>query len=138
MCFLQSKVHSNNSHIPTNSKSSVGQDWIGWQEDTLSKADAVINLVGTFTPQREMATERLIRESLRVNPNALQITVGPMEEELDMFQPVVARGIKSDRLKKCEEMVKMNCVNFECLRLEANRLEEGCDRIKKVIGDRLS
>jgi uncharacterized protein YbjT (DUF2867 family) len=32
----------------------VGQDWIGWQEDTLAKADAVVNLVGGFAQQREM------------------------------------------------------------------------------------
>jgi NAD(P)-dependent dehydrogenase (short-subunit alcohol dehydrogenase family) len=115
----------------------VGQDWIGWQEDTLAKADAVVNLVGGFTQQREMATERIIRESYRVNPNVLQISVGPRDDELDMFQPVIARPLKMDRLQKCEEMVKMNCANFECLRLEANRIEQGCDEIKKVICDRL-
>lgn len=60
-----------------------------------------------------------------------------MEEELDMFQPVVAKGLKVDRLRKCEDMVKMNCANFECMRLEANRVDEGCDRIKKAICDRL-
>lgn len=116
----------------------VGQDWMGWQEDTLSKADAVVNLVGGFTEQREMATERIIRESYRVNPNVLQISVGPMEDELDMIQPVVAKPIKADRLHKCEEMVKKNCANFECMRLEANCIEKGCDQIKKVIYGRLS
>jgi hypothetical protein len=72
-----------------------------------------------------MATERIIRESYRVNPNVLQILVGPRDDELDMFQSVVAKPLK------------MNCANFECLRLEANRIEEGCDVIKKVIYDRL-
>lgn len=115
----------------------VGQDWMGWQEDTLAKCHAVVNLVGGFTQQREMATERLVRESFRVNPNVLHVTVGPMEDELDMFQPVVAKPLKVERLRKCEEMVRLNCANFECLRLEANRLEEGCDEIKKVIYNRL-
>ena len=115
----------------------VGQDWIGWQEDTLAKADAVVNLVGGFTQQREMATERIIRESYRVNPNVLQITVGPLDEELDMFQPVVAKPLKMGRLQKCEEMIEMNCPNFECMRLEANRIEQGCDAIKSIIYDRL-
>ncbi|KAL7519392.1 hypothetical protein ACHAWX_004154 [Stephanocyclus meneghinianus] len=116
----------------------VGQDWIGWQEDTLARADAVVNLVGGFTQQREMATERLVRESLRVNPNVLQVTVGPIDDELGMFAPVVAKPLKIARLQKCEDMVKMNCLNFECIRLEANRIEEGCEKIKKVIYNRLN
>lgn len=115
----------------------VGQDFLGWQEDTLANADAVVNLVGGFTQQREMATERIIRESLRVNPSVLQITVGPKDDELQMFAPVVAKPLKVARLKQCEEMVKVNCANFECLRLEANRIEEGCDQIKQVIYSRL-
>jgi hypothetical protein len=115
----------------------VGQDWIGWQEDTLARADAVVNLVGGFTQQREMATERLVRESLRVNPNVLQVTVGPTDDDLGMFAPVVAKPLKTARLQKCEDLVKMNCVNFECVRLEANRIEEGCEKIKQVIYNRL-
>ena len=59
----------------------VGQDWVGWQDDTLVKADCVVNLCGGFTQQREMATERIVRESLRCNPTALQITVSPLDEE---------------------------------------------------------
>ncbi len=59
----------------------VGQDWVGWQDDTLAKADCVVNLCGGFTQQREMATERIVRESLRCNPTALQITVAPIDEE---------------------------------------------------------
>ena len=46
----------------------VGCDWIGWQDDALKPADVVINLVGGYTQQRIMATERIVRESLRVNP----------------------------------------------------------------------
>jgi hypothetical protein len=94
--------------------------------------------VGGFTQQREMATERLVRESFRVNPNILHVTVGPLDNELDMFQPVVAKSLKAGRLQKCEEMVKMNCAKFECMRLEANRLQQGCDKIKKAICDRLT
>ncbi|KAL9179431.1 hypothetical protein ACHAXT_008721 [Thalassiosira profunda] len=114
----------------------VGQDFLGWQEDTLAHADAVVNLVGGFTNQREMAAERIVRESLRVNPTALQVTVSPKEDEL----PIVSPGqntIKVARLKQCEDLVSVNCANYECLRLEANRAEEECERIKKVLYDRL-
>jgi len=44
---------------------------MGWQEDALTNANAVVNLVGGYTNQREMAAERIVRESLRVNPSAL-------------------------------------------------------------------
>ncbi|KAL7536822.1 hypothetical protein ACHAXR_007421 [Thalassiosira sp. AJA248-18] len=114
----------------------VGQDFLGWQEDTLANADAVVNLVGGYTQQREMAAERIVRESLRVNPTALQITVGPKDEELQMISPG-AYTTKVARLKQCEDLVSVNCANFECLRLEANRVEEECDRIKNVIYDQL-
>lgn len=50
----------------------------------------------------------------------------------------VAVDSKMKRLKLCEDMVSQNCVNYECLRLQANRLEEGCDKIKQVIYARLS
>ena len=30
----------------------VGQDWLGWQDDALAGADAVVNLVGGYTEQR--------------------------------------------------------------------------------------
>ena len=115
----------------------VGQDWIGWQDDTLSKADCVVNLCGGFTQQREMATERLVRESLRCNPTALQITVAPKDEELRMISNVAVES-KMKRLALCEEMVSQNCVNYENMRLQANRLEEECDNIKRVIYNRLS
>lgn len=114
----------------------VGQDFLGWQEDTLARADAVVNLVGGYTQQREMATERIVRESLRVNPAALQIAVGPREDELKMMSPG-AYTMKVARLKHCEDLVSVNCANFECLRLDANRVEEECDRIKSVVYDRL-
>lgn len=114
----------------------VGQDFLGWQEDTLSKADAVVNLVGGFTQQREMAAERIVRESLRVNPTALQITVGPRDDELQMVSPG-AKTAKVARLKQCEDLVSVNCANFECLRIEANKVEQECERIKQVLYHRL-
>ena len=106
----------------------VGCDWMGWQGDTLAKADVVVNLVGGYTEQRTMATERLVRESLSINPNALQVTVSPIDEEVQL------KKIR-DRLKLCEEMVSTNCANSVCLRLEANRLEESCEKLKKIIDD---
>lgn len=110
----------------------VGQDWVGWQDDTLAKANVVVNLVGGFTQQREMATERIVVESLRVNPSALQITVGPKDEELAFVSPGLPK-IKKERLKRCEDMVRVNCVSHSCLRLEANQVEEGCAEIQKAI-----
>ena len=53
----------------------VGNDWMGWQEDALQPADCVVHLTGGgFTEQRVLACERLVRESLRVNPNAFRAT----------------------------------------------------------------
>lgn len=112
----------------------VGQDWIGWQEDTLAKADIVVNLVGGYTEQRTMATERIVRESLRVNKNALQITVGPTEQDLPAISPGAAQ-MKKDRLKHCENLVSQNLPNVACLRLDGFRLEDSCEKIKKVIDD---
>ena len=114
----------------------VGQDFLGWQEDTLTNADAVVNLVGGFTNQREMAAERIVRESLRVNPTALQITVSPLDNEVQMVSPG-RKPTKVARLKQCEDLVSVNCANFECMRIEANRVEEECDRIKSVIYEKL-
>jgi len=50
----------------------------------------------------------------------------------------VAVDAKMKRLKLCEDMVSQNCVNYETMRLQANRLEEECDNIKEVIYARLS
>lgn len=50
----------------------------------------------------------------------------------------VAVGAKMKRLKLCEDMVSQNCVNYEIIRLQANRLVEECDNIKEVIYARLS
>ena len=84
-----------------------------------------------------MATERIVREALRVNPTALQITVAPLDEELKMISNV-AVAAKIQRLKLCESLVSTNCMNYECIRLQANRVEEECDKIKNVIYARLS
>jgi len=106
----------------------VGQDFLGWQEDALQKADVVVNLVGGFTEQRVMATERIIRESLRLNPSALQVCISPLEEELK-------RKVLIDRVKKCEDMYSGNCFNVSCLRLEYNREEDACASILDAIGN---
>jgi hypothetical protein len=110
----------------------VGNQWIGWQDDTLAKADVVVHLVGGFTEQRVMACERLVRESLSVNRDALHITVCPSEKDLELISPGMPT-MKKARVHKCEEMVKTNMPNSACLRLEANRLEQGCDGIVKEI-----
>ena len=110
----------------------VGCDFLGWQEDTLTDADVVVNLVGGYTKQREMATERIVRESRRVNPMALQVTVSPKVEDLKVLTPG-AYTMKVDRLQLCEDMVQKNCVNAKCLRLEAFDMENSVQAIVKSI-----
>lgn len=110
----------------------VGCDWMGWQDDALKPAHVVINLVGGYTQQRVMASERIVRESLRVNPSALQIAVSPTETDLEFLSPGLF-SIKSQRLKDCEEIVRVNCRNAVCLRLEANELEQSCQAILDAI-----
>ena len=110
----------------------VGQDWVGWQDDALAKADVVVNLCGGYTQQRNMATERIVRESLRVNPRALQLTVSPTVEDLKVLTPGMVT-MKTKRLQECEDMVQNNCVNFKCLRLEAYNLEGNCQLIVDAI-----
>lgn len=104
----------------------VGNDFLGWQDDALKGADVVLNLVGGFTEQRTMAAERIIRESLRVNPKALQICVSPVDEE-------VGQKIRRDRVKKVEDMYKVNCNDNVCLRLEYNSITNSCDAIINTI-----
>jgi hypothetical protein len=110
----------------------VGKDWMGWQEDALKGADVVVNLVGGFTNQRVMATERLVRESLVHCPDALQVTVGPTLQDLPGFSPGVT-SLKESRLVACERLVQDNCRNSKCLRIEAFRLQQGCDEIVAVV-----
>ena len=110
----------------------VGKDFLGWQEDTLKQADVIIHLVGGFTEQREMATERLVRESLRVNRGATHITVNPLEEEIGSFSPGMLT-LKTKRIEKCESMVRDNCSNTKCLRIEAFKMEDATEEIFETI-----
>jgi hypothetical protein len=110
----------------------VGQDWVGWQEDALKSADVVVHLVGGFTEQRTMACERLVRESLQVNRNALHVTVSPTEEGLAAMSPGWGT-MKTKRLQACEEMVRANCATSECLQLLPFSMEEASDKIVAVI-----
>ena len=111
----------------------VGQDWVGWQQDTLSDANVIVHLYGGYTEQRVMACERLVRESYQFNPTALHITVSPAESDLKIVEPLVAIPFKQKRIRQCEEMVQANCLNSKCLRIEANRIEESCNKILEVI-----
>lgn len=110
----------------------VGCDFLGWQEDALQDADVVLNLVGGYTQQREMAAERIVRESLRVNPQALQVVVSPVEDDIRALTPG-AFTMKVDRMRKCEEMVKQNCMNTKCLRLEAFDVENSVQAILDAV-----
>ena len=112
----------------------VGNDWLGWQ-DTLAEAHVIINLVGGYTNQRVMATERIVRESMTFNPTALQVMVSPRTiDDLKILSPG-ATSMKWDRLQKCEDMVKHNCIRYNCLRLEANLLDHSCNEIVKAIDE---
>lgn len=112
----------------------VGKDWVGWQEDTLSKADVIIHMMGGYTNQRLMATERLVRESQRYNPTALQITVSPKnKQELSILEgSTSAASLKWNRIEQCESLVRQNCLNYKCLRLEANCIEQSCEEIRSL------
>jgi hypothetical protein len=113
----------------------VGKDWVGWQEDALKSADVLVYLVGGYTEQRVMATERLVRESLRVNPNILHVTVNPMESDIAVLTPGMPT-MKAKRINDCEELVKVNCLNCKCLRLEAYKMDESLVAICNAIGGR--
>lgn len=110
----------------------VGKDFIGWQEDALQTADVIVHLVGGFTEQREMATERLVRESLRLNRGATHITVNPLTEEIGSFSPGMLT-LKTKRVDKCESMVRDNCSNTCCLRIEAYKMEAASEKIFETI-----
>mmetsp|Transcript_11018 Transcript_11018/g.18270 ORF Transcript_11018/g.18270 Transcript_11018/m.18270 type:complete len:212 (-) Transcript_11018:127-762(-) len=110
----------------------VGCDFLGWQDDALQDADVVVNLVGGYTQQREMATERIVRESLRINPQALQITASPVEDDIRALTPG-AFTMKLERMRKCEEMVTKNCMNSNCLRLEAFDVENSVQTILDAV-----
>jgi len=124
----------------------VGKDWLGWQDDVLPDADAVVHLVGGFTDQRVAACERLVRECVaaaktRTSSGAddaiLHVTVNPLDDELPAFSPGMA-DLKRRRIETCEDIVKTNCANWDCLRIEAFRPQQGIDRIVAALEDRLS
>jgi len=104
----------------------VGKDWVGWQDETLPRADVVVNLVGGYTEQRTMAAERIVRECLRLNPSAMQITLSPMDEDVGM-------KLKIDRLDACEKMVQGNCQSSACLRAEIGDIKGACEQIMNAI-----
>lgn len=99
---------------------------MGWSDDMLPKADVVINLVGGYTEQRTMACERLIRESLRLNPSAKQILLSLNDEDLKI-------SLKKDRAKACEEMVNMNCQDGNCLRADLYDVKGACAQILNIL-----
>jgi hypothetical protein len=110
----------------------VGKDFIGWQDDALKTADVILHLCGGFTEQREMVTERLVRESLRLNRGATHIVVNPREDEIKNLSPGMLT-LKTKRINKCEKMVSDNCFNSRCLRVEAFREEATCQEIFETI-----
>ena len=110
----------------------VGNDFIGWQDDALKQADVIVHLVGGFTEQREMATERLVRESLRLNRGATHVTVNPLKEEIGTFSPGMLT-LKTERVEKCESMVRDNCSSTRCLRIEAYKMEAASQEIFDTI-----
>jgi len=110
----------------------VGCDFVGWQDDALKKADFIVHLVGGFTEQREMATESLVRESLRINTGACHITVNPKEEQIKYLTPGMLT-LKTKRINKCEGMVRDNCFNSRCLRVDAFREEQTSQEIFETI-----
>mmetsp|Transcript_6542 Transcript_6542/g.7123 ORF Transcript_6542/g.7123 Transcript_6542/m.7123 type:complete len:219 (-) Transcript_6542:144-800(-) len=99
----------------------VGCDFVGWQDDALKGADVVVNCVGDYTQQRLMATERIVRESLRLNKQAVQITVSPTSGDSVRTLASGAYTKVEKRIDDCEKMVKENCLYSVCLRLNAGR-----------------
>lgn len=110
----------------------VGNDFVGWQDDALKKADVILHLCGGFTEQREMVTESLVRESLRINQGATHITVNPLADEIGRFTPGMLT-LKTKRIEKCESMVENNCNNSKCLRIVAFRPEIASQEIFEAI-----
>jgi hypothetical protein len=108
----------------------VGKDWIGWQEDSLWHADCIVHCTGGgFTQQRVMACERLVRESLRLNPQALHITVNPTNELLSQQLSPGMSAIKQARIQTCEDMVQKNLPRSVCLRVKDPNADVVCDQI---------
>ncbi|KAL3931481.1 MAG: hypothetical protein SGBAC_011286 [Bacillariaceae sp.] len=74
----------------------VGQDWVGWSDDVLKKADVIVHMVGGYTEQRTKAAERIVQESFRLKSQALHITVNPTEEDIPLLTP----GMVTLKLRK--------------------------------------
>jgi lysophospholipase L1-like esterase len=115
----------------------VGSDWLGWQEDVLlprttDSVVVVVHLTGGFTDQRIKATERLVREGLRVNPPAVHITVSPTLEELPLLSPGLT-ALKESRIQQCEQLVAQNCQKHECVRIAPNEVAQSCQAIVDCI-----
>jgi len=106
----------------------VGCDWQGWQDDALPKADVIVNLVGGYTEQRTMACERLVRESLRLNPAAKQILLSMNDADLKT-------SLKKNRAKACEDMLTTNCLNSVCLRAEMFDVKGANNQIMDIINN---
>ena len=112
----------------------VGQDWMGWQDDALRPADIVVHLTGGgFTEQRVLACERLVRESMRVNPRALHVTVNPTNELLSSYLSPGIPAVKRQRIERCEALVRENCVNHVCLRLNERKVDQVCQAIVEEV-----
>ena len=113
----------------------VGKDWLGWQDDALKKADCVVHLTGGgFTQQRVMACERVVRESVSANSEAFHITINPTDDLLSIISPGLP-STKQMRIQTCEEMVRRNCRNHACLRVDDKRVEVVCSAILAEIND---
>jgi hypothetical protein len=113
----------------------VGQDWMGWQKDVLPQANVILHLTGGgFTEQRVMACERLVRESLKYNPIAHHVTVNPSKELLAAMSPGL-NSVKTGRIERCEAMVRENCRNYTCLRIEQRDPQVVCQRILDTLDD---
>jgi hypothetical protein len=107
----------------------VGRDWVGWQRDTLPQADVILHLTGGgFTEQRVMACERLVRESIKHNRLAHHITINPSAELLTAMSPGLM-SVKTSRIDRCEAMVRENCQQYTCLRIEQRDIDAACQTI---------
>jgi hypothetical protein len=122
----------------------VGDQWLGWQDDALQRADVVVHLTGGgFTPARVMACERLVRETLALlqkkkkkqwSSPQLHITVNPTDELLQYLSPGLP-DLKKERIQRCEDLVSQNLPNYINLRIPDYKPEVACQPILKVIED---
>jgi hypothetical protein len=89
----------------------VGQDWVGWQRDTLPKADVILHLTGGgYTEQRVMACERLVRESIKHKSLAHHITINPSVELLTAMSPGLKSVVSIGARPWCDRIVNITPV----------------------------